>query len=42
VSLTVARQLSEHWAVRLTWHRVISTYNRDSDIFLLGLGYRWR
>lgn len=41
VSLTAARRISDHWIARLTWHRVVSSYNRDADIFLLGLGYRW-
>ena len=42
VSLTVARQLSDHWIVRAVWHRVTTNYSRDSDIFLIGLGYCWR
>jgi len=27
--------------VRLVLDRVASNYNRDADVFLLGLGYRW-
>ena len=42
ISLTIARQLSTHWMARLIWDRVVSNYNRDSDIFLAGLGYRWQ
>lgn len=41
VSLTVATKISEHWMVRLMFDRVTSNNNRDSDIFLLGMGYRW-
>jgi hypothetical protein len=41
VSLTFSVRLSEHWLVRAVWDRVVSNYNRDSDIFLVGLGYRW-
>jgi len=41
VSFTVATQLSEHWLVRMVFDRVTTNYNRDSDIFLLGLGYSW-
>jgi len=26
----------------MIWDRVISNYNRDSDIFLLGIGYCWQ
>ena len=40
-SLTFSVRLSEHWIMRMVFDRVTSTYNRDSDIFLLGLGYRW-
>ncbi|MEO6994993.1 MAG: hypothetical protein ABI273_15400 [Lacunisphaera sp.] len=42
ISLTIARQLSAHWMARLIWDRVVSNYNRDSDIFLAGIGYRWQ
>jgi hypothetical protein len=42
VSLTIARRLAQSWIARLVWDRVTSNYNRDSDIFLLGLGYSWR
>jgi hypothetical protein len=41
VSLTFAMRLSESWVARLIWDRVTSNYNRDSDIFLAGFGYRW-
>jgi hypothetical protein len=29
------------WFTRLTFNRVASNYNRDADIYLLGLGRRW-
>jgi hypothetical protein len=41
VSLTLSRRLSEHWNARLVFDRVASSYNRDADIFLLGVGYGW-
>jgi hypothetical protein len=41
VSPTATVRLDDHWQARLTWNRVVSKYNRDADIFLLGLGYRW-
>jgi hypothetical protein len=40
-SLTFSVRMTEHWIVRLMFNRVASTYNRDSDIFLVGFGYRW-
>ena len=42
VSLTFGKRLTEHWVARVTWDRVITSNSRDSDIFLIGLGYRWR
>ena len=42
VSLTFAVQITEHWIGRFVFDRVTSNYNRDSDIFLVGLGYSWR
>jgi len=42
VSLTIARQPANHWIARIIWDRVVSNYNRDSGIFLVGLGCRWR
>jgi hypothetical protein len=40
-SLSLAERLSRHWMMRLVMNRVTSNYNRDADIYLLGLGYRW-
>jgi len=40
-SLTVSGRLSERWYLRLIVDRVTSSYNRDADIMLLGLGYRY-
>lgn len=40
-SLTFACTLSDHVVARLVFDRVVSNYNRDSDVFLVGLGYRW-
>jgi hypothetical protein len=40
-SLTLSGHLAEAWRLRLMVDRVASSYNRDADVFLLGLGYRW-
>jgi len=40
-SLTFAALLSDRWTVRLVFDRVVSNYNRDADIFLVGFGCRW-
>jgi hypothetical protein len=42
VSLTIERRLSDTIVTRFVWDRVTTSYNRDSDIFLFGLGYSWR
>ena len=41
VSLTVSERLSDQWNLRLMVDRVSSSYNRDADIFLLGIGHCW-
>ncbi len=40
-SMSGSWRLSEHWLLRLTWDRIITSYNRDSDVFLGGIGYRF-
>ncbi len=40
-SLTISVRITEHLLVRAILHRVTTSYNRDSDVFLLGFGYRW-
>lgn len=42
VSLTIERRLFQNFVARFVWDRVTTAYNRDSDIFLAGLGYSWR
>ena len=42
ISPTIAMHLSDRWIARFLWHRVVTNYNRDSDVFLLGVGYTWR
>ncbi len=40
-SLSITGRLSDRFHLRLLVDRVASSYNRDADIFLLGLGSRW-
>jgi len=40
-STTGSYRVSKDWLVRATWDRVITTYDRDTDIFLGGVGYRF-
>ena len=41
LSTTFSYHIARGWLARVTWHRIVSTYDRDSDIILLGVGYRF-
>ena len=40
-SISGSLKISEHYDVRATFDRVITTYDRDSDIFMGGIGYQF-
>jgi hypothetical protein len=40
-SLSGSIRFTEHWLLRGTWDRVTTNNDRDTDIFLVGLGYRF-
>jgi hypothetical protein len=37
-SIGMRYRISDNWRAQLTWSRVITSYERDSDVFLLGAG----
>jgi hypothetical protein len=41
LSLTARYRFTSHWAVSATFNRIITDYNRDTDVFLGGLSYRF-
>ena len=41
LTVTASYRFSERWFSRFNWNRVMSNDSRDTDMFLLGLGYRW-
>ena len=41
ISTTFSWHVDRRWALRVTWHRISSNYDRDSDIVLAGVGYRF-
>lgn len=41
VSITASYRLSPRLLIRSTWDRIITDYDRDTDIFLGGIGYRF-
>jgi len=40
-STTGSYRISQDWLIRATWDRIITRYDRDTDIFLGGIGYRF-
>lgn len=41
ITLTVSLRFAENWMGRASWNRVMSRYDRDTDVVLLGVGYRF-
>lgn len=40
-SLSGNIRFTEHWLLRGTWDRVTTSNDRDTDIFMVGIGYRF-
>jgi hypothetical protein len=38
---TLSYQFASQWVMRVSWHRTLTSYNRDTDVVLLGLGMRF-
>jgi hypothetical protein len=41
ISVSASYRLGDHWSTRVTWNRIVTRYNRDTDVILAGLGYRF-
>jgi hypothetical protein len=41
VTATAAYRLSQHWDARVSWNRISTNYNRNTDVILFGAGYRF-
>jgi hypothetical protein len=41
VTLTASYRLTPDWALRSSWNRIVTSYNRDTDVILAGVGYRF-
>ncbi len=41
VTMTASARLARRWVGRVSWNRVVSRHDRDSDVIVLGLGYRF-
>lgn len=41
LTLTGSYNFSPHWALRASWNRLLTSYDRDTDVILGGIGYRF-
>ena len=41
ITLTASYRFDPRWFARLSWNRVVTRYDRDTDVILLGGGYRF-
>ncbi|AJE99116.1 hypothetical protein [Pandoraea apista] len=41
LTMSAAYRFADHWVARVSWNRVVTGYDRDSDIFLAGVGYKF-
>jgi hypothetical protein len=39
ITITGSYRFHPHWAMRVSWNRIVTNYNRDTDVILGGLGY---
>jgi hypothetical protein len=40
-TLSAGYRFSPNWLLRVSWNRIATTYNRDTDVFTFGPGYRF-
>ncbi len=41
ISISASYRISRRWTTRLTWNRVVTHYNQDTDVIQAGIGYRF-
>ncbi len=41
VTMSGAYEFCPPWVLRISWHRTVTDYNKDTDIFLAGIGVRF-
>ncbi|HEY1290060.1 MAG TPA: hypothetical protein VGF58_17165 [Burkholderiales bacterium] len=41
LTMTGSYRIGREWTARFSWSRVLSNYDRDSDVLLFGVGYRF-
>jgi putative salt-induced outer membrane protein YdiY len=41
ITMTGSYRLYDNWFARVSWGRIVSNYDKDSDLILVGLGYKF-
>ncbi len=41
ITPSISYRFNEHWLGRFSWNRIATTYDRDTDVFQIGVGYRF-
>ncbi len=41
ISVSASYRLGQHWLTRVTWNRVVTRYDRDTDVIEAGVGLRF-
>ena len=41
ITPTISYRFGESWLARFSWSRTVTSYNRDTDVMLAGIGYRF-
>jgi hypothetical protein len=41
IALTGSYRVTPRWALRASWNRIVTSYERDTDVILGGVGYRF-
>ncbi|HEY6871707.1 MAG TPA: hypothetical protein VI298_03150 [Geobacteraceae bacterium] len=41
ITLTGSYRLHPHWDTRISWNRIVTNYDMDTDVILGGIGYRF-
>lgn len=40
-TLTGSYRFTQHWSLRTSWNRIVTNYDRDTDVIMAGIGYRF-
>lgn len=40
-TMTGSYRINPHWSLRISWNRIITNYDRDTDVIVGGIGYRF-